>query len=272
MTKTLCFAVCLLIALSTLAGARPLTPKEQAYTRALERQIGLKATRTQGLSSVKRGTSGVRIRFEGLTVVRLHFSSVSGAKAYAGRRARKQTPTKRVEVRGAEVLLIGGARARALLSAAWSASLDPPSVVARPAEVVIRRAGRAPLRLRRLRPAARPAPSPPTARTLAGSYLLVGSNRVVIDQVKSGPDGSRCRVRFEGFRAGAGRQVEFRAFFDGHVLVLTIDPAKLRRGAVAEVCYAWKPSSNGAVTFVQVGRSSQLLPRGVERFWHAAAE
>jgi len=271
--RTLCFAASLLLALAATASARPLTQREQRYLRSLEGMIGLELQRGEGLSSKKTGASGVRARFEGLTVIRLSFRSAQEAKAYAAKRAAAQSETKQLQARGAEVVLVGGARAKEHLTSAWSASLGAPSVATRLAPRVIKRAnGRAPLRLRSLRQLSRPKGVAPTSKTLAGSYLLVGSERVVIDQVKGGPDGISCRVSLQGFRQNDDQQHVFQAVFDGQVLILKVDPTRVGEGQSSEICFVWKPGAQGAATFIRTTRPTKLLPESVSRFWHRDAE
>jgi hypothetical protein len=268
--RTLCFAVSIVLAVSAAASARPLTSAEKRYLRNLEGMVGLDLQRSEGLSSKKTGASGVRARFKGLTVVRLSFRSASEAKAYTAKRTATQSETKQIQARGAEVVLVGGQGARGHLGAAWSASLEAPSVVARPAPRTIKRPGRSPIRLRTLGQLSRPRPAAPTSKTLAASYLLVGSERVVIDQVQGGPDGIRCRVRLEGFRKVEGQQHVFQGIFDGQALVLKV--AHPAQGEPQEICFVWKPSARGAATFIRVGGPTKVLPESVSRFWHSDSE
>lgn len=275
--RLLCLAALLLLPLAT-ASARPLTDQERRYLRNLEGMVRLDLKRAEGLTSKKTGASGVRARFQGLTVVRLSFRSAKEAKGYVTKRAANQSATKQFQARGAEVVLVGGEGAKDHLSSAWSASLEAPSVVARPALRTIKRTkGRPPIRLRPLRELSRPRRSAPTSKTptsktLGGSYLLVGSERVVIDQVKGGPDGIRCRVRLEGLREHDEEQHEFQAIFDGQALILKIDPGRATKGQSNEICFVWKASASGAATFTRTGRPNSLLPESISRFWHRDAE
>lgn len=270
--RTLCFAVSLVLGLSAAASARPLTQQERRYLRNLEGMLRLDIERAEGLSSKRTGASGVRARFKGLTVVRLSFRSPQEAKAYAAKRAGSQSETKQIQARGAEVVLVGGQGAKEHLSSAWSASLEAPSVASRPAPRLIKRPGKTPIRLRSLGKLAAPRAKAPTSKTLAGSYLLVGSERVVIDQVEGGPDGIRCRVRLEGFTKREGQQLVFDAIFDGQALILKVDPTLAVGGEPREICFVWKPSAQGAVTFIRTGSPTKLLPESVSRFWHRDAE
>tara|TARA_R110002072_G_scaffold27303_2_gene88859 strand:- start:153 stop:980 length:828 start_codon:yes stop_codon:yes gene_type:complete len=271
--RSLCFAASLLLALAATASARPLTQPERRYLRNLEGMVGLDLERGEGLTSSKTGASGVRARFRGLTVVRLSFRSAEEAEAYVAKRAASQSESKQLQARKAEVVLVGGARAKEHLSAAWSASLEAPSVATRLAPRAVKRAkGRAPIRLRSLRKLSRPKSVAPTSKTLAGSYLLVGTERVVIDEVKGGPDGISCRVSLEGFRESEVQQHVFQAVFDGQVLILKVDPSRLSEGQADEICFVWKPGAGGAATFIRTGRPSPLLPESISRFWHRDAE
>lgn len=271
--RTLCFAASLLLTLAATASARPLTQREKRYLRSLEGMVGLELERGEGLTSKKTGASGVRARFQGLTVVRLSFRSAQEAKAYVAKRAATQSETKQLQARGAEVVLVGGPRAKDHLTSAWSAGLEAPSVAAPHASREIKRTkGRAPIRLRPLRQLSRPKSVAPTSKNLAGSYLLVGSERVVIDQVKGGPDGISCRVSLEGFRQDDDQQHVFQAVFDGQVLILKVDPSRVGEGQTREICFVWKPSSQGAATFIRTTRPTKLLPESVSRFWHRDAE
>ncbi|MBL4848752.1 MAG: hypothetical protein JKY65_24795 [Planctomycetes bacterium] len=270
-----------------------MTAKEKTYARALERLVQLKAKRVEGLAS-KSGASGVRLRFGKLTVVRLHFPSRRAAKAYAARPSlsRRGPSGQRVEVRGAELVLVGGEGMKAsgadLLTAAWAASLDPPSVTTKSSAKVLRRADGKRLNLRPLQ--SRPQRKPLSSSLLAGTYLTHGAGRVVIDRVQPGPDGARCRVRFLGIQGESNH--EFQAVFSGAALVLRVDPKakpepewasgkreeRVRKGAgregksrPRELCYVWQPSPEGALAFVRSG-SDDLLPRGSDRFWRDKAE
>lgn len=277
--RTLCFAASLVLIFTATASARPLTERERGYLRSLEGLVGREIQRAEGLTSKKTGASGVRARFEGLTVIRLAFPSLEEAQAYAAKRAGNQSETKRLQARGAEVVLVAGQGAREHLLSAWTASLEAPSAVTRPEapkaaepKVVVRAKGKPPLRLRPLRQLARPKSDAPTSKTLAGSYLMVGSERVVIDQVQGGPDGIRCRVSLQGFRLSADHQRSFEAIFDGQVLILKLDPARVGAGEPQEICFVWKASLKGAATFTRTGHPSPLLPTSLTRFWHADAE
>lgn len=274
MHKIPTLAACLVLAAATLASARPLTPKEQGYVRSLSAQIGLEQVGAKALSS-KRGAAGVKVRFEGLTVVRLHFSSARAAQRYAARPSLRSSARllKRVDLRGKEVVLLGGPRledpadARTYLGAAWGASLDAPSVVPGPPE--LRRADGTRIQLRPIARVSRPRPVAPTSATLAGTYYLVGSSRVVIDQVRGGPDGATCRVRFE--EPGVAAR-SLPAVFDGQTLVIKLrQPGASSSGKhlPSEVVYVWTPDASGVAAFVRSGVGCELLPAVSERFWQA---
>lgn len=270
MSKIPTLAACLLLASATLASARPLSSKEGAYVRALEHQLGLERIKAKALSS-KSGAAGVKVRFEGLTVVRLHFPSGFAAQRYA-KRPSLRGHLKQVDLRGKEVVLLGGRRladpaeARTCLGAAWGASLDAPSATTqRP--LVIKRADGTVLRMRPVLRKARAKAPAPTAATLAGTYYLVGSGRVVIDRVQPGPDGARCRVTF----SGAGVERSFPATFDGQTLAIDLGHAEEAGSSghqPSEVIYVWSPSSGAeGGSFTRSGVGSALLPPVSDRFW-----
>jgi hypothetical protein len=270
MHKIPTLAACLVLAAATFASARPLTPKEKGYVRALQHQVGLERIGVKALAS-KSGAAGVKVRFKGLTVVRLHFPSAHSAQRYAARPALRGL-LKQVDLRGKEVVLLGGERlrdpaeARTYLGAAWGTSLDAPSkTTKRP--LVIKRADGTVLRLRPiLRKPAPPARS--SAVALGGTYYLVGSGRVVIDQVKGGPDGTKCRITFKGSESRS-----YPALFDGQVLAIDVSSAKeagrLGKHEPSEVIYVWTPDSSGGGAFSRSGSPSQAIPQVSERFWRS---
>ncbi|MBL4850288.1 MAG: hypothetical protein JKY65_32570 [Planctomycetes bacterium] len=268
----------LLLASGGTASARPLTPKEKAFARDLQRALGLTISKAGGLTS-RTGVSGVRFRFPNLTVVRLNFPTLSDAQAYLERSATKGSgtnrgPTRRADLRGKELVLIGGKHladstvASQVLAAVWGASLDPPSLVTAKRNSVIRTASGKKLVLRPIRPS-KPAHVPPTASNLGGTYLTTGVGRVVIDQIRAEPDCTYCRVRFENF--GRRPTLELRAVFDGGALILYV-PSESMRAPTREVTYVWKPSPTGAATFRRLGQREPALPPGAARFWDKRAE
>tara|TARA_R110002072_G_scaffold264553_1_gene423317 strand:+ start:1208 stop:2038 length:831 start_codon:yes stop_codon:yes gene_type:complete len=273
MNKIPTLAACLVLAAATLASARPLTAKEQSYARTLADQIGLRRTSTKALSS-KSGAAGVKVSFKELTVIRLHFPTAHAARRYAARpslRGSERSP-RQVDLRGKEIVLLGGeglrdsADAGTYLGAAWGASIDAPSTTSPP---LVKRADGTSIRLRPItRRAPREVAPSPSAATLGGTYYLVGSSQVVIDQVQAGPDGIKCRVTFEG--GGASRS--FPAVFDGQVLAIKVRvhrPGALGKHLPSEVLYIWSPNSKGGPAFVRSGVECELLPSASERFWHA---
>ncbi|MBL4844507.1 MAG: hypothetical protein JKY65_03180 [Planctomycetes bacterium] len=286
--KTLSIVACLLLAAGSVATARSLTPKEKAYVEALRHFVVLRVRSSEGLAS-RSGAAGVRIRFEGLTVVRLNFPTQAAAEAYALRlRRAEKKGTRRLEVHGKEVVLLGGSRLKDatlvsyFLAGAWAASLDAPSVTTeRPPPVIVTASGQR-IQLRRARPRPRPKPAPNSAN-LAATYLTHGVGRIVIDQIKNRLDGVLCRVRFRHFRTEGKR--EFPAVFDGRFLIVQLPQRvegegpeadevrdRVKHGLVREACFEWRPTQAGTANFRLVGFRDPLVPEAARQFWHPSAE
>jgi hypothetical protein len=117
---------------SSQADARELTRGERSYSRTLGKLLRLKPKGTKALTS-KTGARGVKVRFLGLDVTRLHFRSAQAAARFAKRRSREKSGRQRVALRGQEILVLRGPRlsnaafSERAVKAGWDASVRSPS-------------------------------------------------------------------------------------------------------------------------------------------------